>query len=65
MLSEWFPRYFNQDAYERLAAWYLSIPKQRTVMELLELVPDCDTKAVFKHLDEEIIHKLNRKYAAL
>lgn len=64
-LSEWFPKYFDPDTYERLAAWYLSVPKQKTVMELLELVPEYDTKAVFKHLDDEIIHNLNRKYLAL
>ena len=62
-LSECFPRYFDRNAYERLASWYLSVPKQKTVMELLELVSRCDTKAVFKHLDDEIIHKLNRRYA--
>lgn len=64
-LSEWFPKCFDQASYERLTAWYLGIPKQKTVMELLDVVPGCDTKAVFKHLDEEIIHKLNRKYLGL
>ena len=64
-LSQWFPQYFDQNAYERLAAWYLSIPKQKTVMELLDLLPGCDTKLVFKHLDDEIIHKLNREYAGI
>jgi len=64
-LSQWFPNHFDQNAYERLTAWYLSVPKQNTVMELLDLVPDCDTKAVFKHLDDEIIHKLNREYAGI
>ena len=34
-------------------------------MELLDLVPGCDTKLVFKHLDDEIIHKLNREYAGI
>ena len=64
-LNQWFPDYFDQDAYERLTAWYLSVPKQRTVMELLELVPDCDTKSIFKHLDGEIIEKLNKRYTAV
>lgn len=64
-LSQWFPNYFDQNAYERLTAWYLSIPKQKTVMELLDLVPDCDTKLVFKHLDDEIIYKLNREYTGI
>lgn len=64
-LNEWFPRYFNREAYERLVGWYLGIPKQKTVMELLELVPRYDTKAVFKHLDNEIIYKLNVKYLGL
>ena len=64
-LSQWFPGYFDQNAYERLAAWYLGIPKQKAVMELLDLVTDCDTKLLFKHLDEEIIHKLNREYTGL
>ncbi len=62
-LSEWFPKYFEQPDYERLAAWYLSIPKQKAVLELMDLVTDCDTRAIFKYLDDEIIHKLNRKYA--
>lgn len=61
-LSEWFPQSFDREAYERLVSWYLGLPRQKTVGELLELVPRCDTKAVFKHLDDEIIHKLNRKY---
>ncbi|MBI4358180.1 MAG: nucleotidyl transferase AbiEii/AbiGii toxin family protein [Candidatus Omnitrophica bacterium] len=61
-LSGWFPKYFDLKAYERLTAWYLGIPKQKTVLELLDLVPDCDAKFVFSHLDEEIIHKLNRRY---
>lgn len=65
LLSQWFPSHFDQNAYERLTAWYLSIPKQKTVMELLDLVPGCDTKLVFKHLDDEIIHKLNREYAGI
>jgi predicted nucleotidyltransferase component of viral defense system len=64
-LSQWFPNYFDRNAYERLAAWYLSVPKQRTVMELLELVPGCDTKEIFKHLDGEIIEKLNKRYAGV
>ncbi len=65
LLSQWFPRHFDQNAYERLTAWYFGIPKQKTVMELLDLVPDCDTKLVFKHLDDEIIHKLNREYTGI
>ena len=64
-LSRWFPEYFDQFAYERLTAWYLSVPKQKTVMELLELVPDCDTKTVFKHLDDEIIYRLNQVYTGI
>ena len=64
-LSQWFPAHFDQNAYERLTAWYLSVPKQKAVMELLDLVPDCDTKLVFKHLDDEIIYKLNREYAGI
>lgn len=64
-LSQWFPHYFDQNAYERLTAWYFSIPKQKTIMELLDLIPDCDTKLIFKHLDDEIIHNLNREYAGI
>lgn len=64
-LGRWFPEYFDQNAYERLTAWYLSIPKQKAVMELLELVPDCDTKTVFKHLDDEIIYRLNQVYTGI
>lgn len=64
-LSKWFPKYFDRSAYERLAAWHLSIPKQKTVLELMDLIPGCDTKAIFKHLDDEIIHHLNRKYVSL
>ena len=29
------------------------------------LVPGCDTKLVFKYLDDEIIHKLNREYTGI
>lgn len=65
LLSQWFPSHFDREAYERLTAWYFGIPKQKTVMELLDLVPDCDTKLIFKHLDDEIIHKLNREYAGI
>ena len=65
LLSQWFPSHFDQNAYERLTAWYFGIPKQKTVMELLDLAPGCDTKIIFKHLDDEIIHKLNREYAGI
>lgn len=64
-LSRWFPKYFDRPAYERLAAWHFSIPKQKTMLELMDLVPDCDTKAIFKHLDDEIIYKLNREYTGI
>lgn len=64
-IGVWFPRYFDFKAYERLTAWYLGIPKQRVVMELLELVPGCDTKLVFGHLDDEIIGTLNKRYAGV
>ncbi len=64
-LSEWFPRYFDRDAYGRLAAWYFAVSRQKATMELLDLVSDCDTKAVFRHLDDEIIHKLNKVYVVL
>ena len=65
LLSEWFPAYFDQNDYERLTAWYLGIPKQKAIMELLDLVLGCDVKLIFKHLDDEIIHKLNRKYTGI
>ena len=61
-LSEWFPKHFDQAAYERLVAWYLGIPKQKATGELLELAPGCDTKTVFSALDEEVIHQLNRVF---
>lgn len=64
-LSSWFPRYFDLTAYQRLTAWYRGIPRQDTILELLELVPDCDTKIVFKHLDEEIIQRLNQRYVTI
>ena len=64
-LSAWFSRHGDRAAYERLTAWYLGIPKQKTVGELLELVPGCDTKAVFKTLDEQIIYRLNRVFVSL
>jgi len=64
-LSVWFPRHFDLKAYERLAAWYLGVSRQKTVMEMLELVPNCDTRAVFKVLDGEIIEKLNREYSGV
>ena len=64
-LSDWFPRHFDFKAYERLVAWYFGIPKSKTVMELLELVPDCDTKLLFRHLDDEIIGKLNKRYSGV
>ena len=65
LLSQWFPKNFDRSAYERLTAWHLSIPKQKTTLELMDLIPDCDTKAIFKHLDDEIIYKLNRKYTGI
>ena len=61
-LSSWFGKHFDQSSYERLTHWYLSIPKQKVVSELLELVPKCDTRVLFKHLDDEIVHKLNREH---
>lgn len=62
-LSRWFPAHFDRNAYERLVAWYLNIARQKAVLELLDLTPGLDTKLVFKHLDHEIIHALNRVYA--
>ncbi len=62
LLSEWFPKFADRGAYERLVSWYLAVPKQKTIMELLDLAPGCDTRAIFTHLDGEIIHKLNRKF---
>lgn len=64
-LSEWFPKHFDRAAYERLVAWYLGLPKQQTIGELLELAPRCDTKAVFRALDRQIIHQLNRVFLHL
>jgi hypothetical protein len=64
-LSEWFPKHCDRAAYERLVAWYLGLPKQKTIGELLELVPGCDTKAVFGALDQQIIHQLNRVFLRL
>jgi len=64
-LSKWFPKYYDKNAYARLASWYLSIPKERTVFELLDLVENCNTREIIKELDEEIIHKLNKVYAAI
>jgi len=64
-LSGFFSQVFDRGAYERLTAWYLGVPKQRTMMELLELAPGCDPRAVFKHLDDEIIYKLNREYTGI
>jgi predicted nucleotidyltransferase component of viral defense system len=64
-LSEWFPQYFDEQTYRRLVAWYSGVPRHKSVMELLDLVPGCDAKALFKHLDEEIIHTLNRRYIKL
>ena len=64
-LSQWFPIYFDQNAYERLTAWYLGIRRQNALMDLLDLVPGCDAKAIFNHLDDEIIHKLNTEYAGV
>lgn len=63
-LNTFFSEHFDLSAYERLSAWYLGIPKQKTIMELLELVPGCDTRAVFTHLDNEIIRELYQGYAA-
>ena len=60
-----FSEHFDLNAYKRLSAWYLGIPRQKTIMELLESVPGCDTRAVFTHLDNEIIRELNRRYVEI
>ena len=64
-LSAWFPQHFDLEGYQRLAAWYLGVPRSKAVMELLELVPGCDTRRIFEHLDDEIISALNRAYVGL
>lgn len=64
-LNIFFSRHFDLSAYKRLSAWYLGIPRQKTIMELLELVPGCDTRAVFTHLDNEIIRELNQRYVEI
>ena len=64
-LSAWFPQHFDLEGYQRLTAWYLGVPRSKAVMELLELVPGCDTRRVFNHLDDEIIRALNRAYVGL
>ena len=64
-LSAWFPQHFDLEGYQRLTAWYLGVPRSKAVMELLELVPGCDTGRIFEHLDDEIIATLNRAYVGL
>jgi len=64
-LCRWFSSHFGPEDYERLAAWYLHIPKQRAVMELMDLVPGCDAKDVFRELDDQILYRLNREYGAV
>lgn len=65
LLSSWFPTHFNLNDYQRLTAWYLAIPKQSAMTELLELIHNCDTRRVFKHLDDEILVKLNKAYSGI
>ncbi len=65
LLHEWFPEHFHLADYEQLVAWYLSVPKQRTISELLELSPRADVRGIFRHLDDQIIRKLNERYVTL
>jgi hypothetical protein len=44
---------------------FIGTARQKATVELMEMVPGCDAKAVFRHLDDEIILKLNREYAEI
>jgi len=56
-LSEFFFEYFPYSRIAQLDAWYRSFSRQKTKLELIDLVEDVDPDGVFRHLDEEIFKK--------
>lgn len=61
-LSEWFPRHFGRAEYARLAAWLRAMSTQATLLDLLNVVPDCDMRRIRGHLESQIYDRLNRIY---
>lgn len=61
-LHKWFPRYFQRADYERLADWLRRTPTgQQTILELLKIEPQPDTRAIRAHMDRQA-DLLNRRF---
>ena len=61
-LSEWFPQHFGRTDYARLAAWLRAMSSQATLLDLLNVTPDCDVRRIRGHLESQIYDRLNRVY---
>lgn len=61
-LSEWFPQHFGRAEYARLAAWLRAMSTQATLLDLLNVAPDCDVRRIRGHLENQIYDRLNRIY---
>ncbi len=61
-LSEWFPQHFGWEEYARLAAWLRAMSTQATLLDLLNVAPDCDVRRIRVHLENQIYDRLNRIY---
>lgn len=61
-LSEWFPQHFGRSEYARLAAWFRAMSTQATLLDLLNVAPDCDARRIRGHLENQIYDRLNCIY---
>lgn len=61
LLSDFFFEYFSYDKVKRIIGWYRSFNRNDLIMELLEVIPEIDTKMVINHLDEQILIKIPDK----
>lgn len=61
-LAEYFSSHFGQDEYGRLAGWLRTMSHHAMVTGLLAIKPGCDTRAIRTHLEQQILHRLNRVY---
>ncbi|MBI4227484.1 MAG: nucleotidyl transferase AbiEii/AbiGii toxin family protein [Candidatus Omnitrophica bacterium] len=61
-LAEYFASHFGQDDYGRLAGWLRTMSHHAMVTGLLAVKPGCDTRAIRTHLEQQILHRLNRVY---
>jgi predicted nucleotidyltransferase component of viral defense system len=60
-LEEFFPKHFSIKLFPRLDAWYRSLDRREMMIDLSERVEGVDPRAIFRHLDDQMIRGLGKK----